>query len=126
VSAGVAEATRAIVWERDENRCQWCGRLLRRDVDVTSLQHRRPRGMGGSRRPDANEPQNLVLMCGTGTTECHGHVEKNRLEAFESGFLIRQHDDPLNIPLQSYDRRWWRLNADGTRTPLPGGEPLDP
>ena len=52
-------------------RCARCGK------DVTyiqsSIQHRKARGMGGTNDPSINSPANLIVLCGSGTTGCHGH-----------------------------------------------------
>lgn len=53
-----------------------------------SAHHRKARGMGGSRNPDINQPANLLMVCGSGTTGCHGFIESNRLWAYELGLLI--------------------------------------
>jgi len=42
--------------------------------------------MGGRRRPDTL-PE-LILLCGSGSTRCHGAVESDRALAEEQGFLL--------------------------------------
>ena len=44
--------------------------------------------MGGDRH--ANTGANLVLMCGTGTTGCHGWAESNRAQAHDEGWLVHR------------------------------------
>ena len=85
------EETLHVVGYRDKGRCAWCGE----EVGGTglrgeswSLHHRRPAGMGGDRRPETHAPGNLVLLCGSGTTFCHGYVESHRDDAADRGFLI--------------------------------------
>ena len=66
-----------------------------------SLHHRRPRMMGGTRDPRSSDPRNLVAVCGSGTTGCHGRIESKREWALENGWLLRSLDDidrPLVIP----------------------------
>ena len=89
-STGPTPATVELVWERDGGRCARCGAGLQRSARGTgwSLHHRRPRGMGGSRVGWVNLPPNLVLLCGSGVTGCHGWVESNRAEAIELGWLV--------------------------------------
>lgn len=53
-----------------------------------SVHHRRPRGSGGTSVPWINFPSNLILLCGSGTTGCHGWVESHRDEARALGFLV--------------------------------------
>ena len=83
-------ATVDLVWDRDKGACARCGKPLfrpNRGVDW-SLHHRRPRGMGGTRETWVNLPGNLVLLCGSGTTGCHGWVEGNRATATDVGWLV--------------------------------------
>ena len=96
--------TRKAVMERDHGICQWCGEPAR--PDDYSLQHRRARGMGGSRSPVTNTAANGVLVHGTGTTSCHGYIEAHPTEALQRGFRVRQNDDPRHVPLTD-----WRGNT---------------
>lgn len=78
---------------RDLGSCARCGRHvvhLERGR-AWSIHHRRPRGSGGTSLAWVNEAANLVILCGSGTTGCHGWVEKNRRQARALGFLV-----PLN------------------------------
>jgi hypothetical protein len=81
------------------------------------VHHRRPRGAGGSSRPDTNLPSNLVLLCGTSTSGCHGFCESERDAAREEGFLVRQGADPALQPV--LHARFGRvlLDAAGGVTP---------
>lgn len=65
---------------------------------VDDVHHRRPRGMGGTRRLDTNTAANGLSACRT----CHRHVESHRAWAYVNGFLLHQHQDPLQVPV------WWR------------------
>lgn len=54
-----------------------------------SIHHRVPRGAGGAKHvPWINLPANLLLLCGSGTTGCHGWIEKHRAESIEKGWLM--------------------------------------
>ena len=55
--------------------------------------------MGGTRRPGTNSPANLLLLCGTGTSGCHGRVETYRQAARQLGWLLQQDDDPSTVPV---------------------------
>jgi hypothetical protein len=80
---------------RCEARTPWCfgmprdgyiGHLVRQQ---TSIQHRRPRRSGGSRRPDTHSLANLMVLCGTGNTGCHGYIEtKERAVALRRGGTV--------------------------------------
>lgn len=85
--------------------CELCGTQLgdpghpARWYEPHSFHHRRPRGMGGTTRVETNEPPNLLLLCGTGTTGCHGRVEADRAAAIAAGWLVAQTQDPSTVPV---------------------------
>lgn len=81
-------------------RCEICGEPL--SSTAMSVHHRRPRGMGGTKRADTNYPSNLMAICGTGTSGCHGYVESHREEAYEKGWLVSQNEEPSSVALKSY------------------------
>ena len=112
---GPNQATRLLVANRDHWRCVRCGCDL--SDGSGNLQHRRARGMGGTRRSDVNAPHNLILLCGSGTTGCHGHVETHREEARRAGWAVPQSADPGDVPVTYPDGRLYLLAADGGRTP---------
>jgi hypothetical protein len=114
----VTPKTRALVIARDNSICAWCGLYVDTTTGWYSLQHRRARGMGGSRLPDTDQPQNLVLVHGTGTTLCHGEIESKRAEAVRRGFNVQQGNDPTVVPLLVHSGPagfWVRLDAEGGR-----------
>ena len=47
--------------------------------------------MGSSKLPWVDKPGNLILLCGSGVTGCHGWCESHRVFARASGWLV-----PLN------------------------------
>lgn len=99
---GPTQDVRMIIINRADTCCERCGIRLASAMQRAlgySIHHRRPRGMGGTSRTDANSPANLLLLCGSGTTGCHGWVEANREAALEQGFLVRQGDDPAAVPV---------------------------
>lgn len=55
--------------------------------------------MGGTKRADANRPANLLVLCGSGVTGCHGWVESHRDEARELGLLLWQSQSPELVPV---------------------------
>ncbi|WP_137160248.1 hypothetical protein [Blastococcus sp. CCUG 61487] len=74
--------------------------------------------MGGTRLASAHRLSLLVLVCGSGTTGCHGEIESRRSHARTLGWLISKFEpaDPQTIPLHLDDgRRVWLLD-DGTKT----------
>jgi hypothetical protein len=99
---GPSQEVRELVIARSYGRCEHCGRKLRSAgqwIDEHSFHHRRPRGMGGTNRPETNGAANLLLLCGSGTTGCHGLIEAGRAMAHESGQLLWQTQDPAEVPV---------------------------
>jgi len=84
-------STVALIIARDRGACARCGR------DVThlergrawSIHHRRPRGQGGTSLAWVAGAANGLVLCGSGTTGCHGAVEADREAAYKEGFLVR-------------------------------------
>lgn len=114
----------ALVFQRDEGRCFRCGlpvRFADRGVGW-STQHRRAKGMGGSRRPDTNQPQNLIVLCGSATSPngCHLRVE-SRLPADDGmGWSIKQGQDPLRMPVAHWrDGLVWLTDSGAALTAPP-------
>lgn len=108
---GPSVATRALVWARDQGECQWCGEPVE-SWQPHSLQHRRARGMGGTSRVESNEPGNLVLVHGTGSTGCHADMESRRDLARSRGFNVYQQHQPADIPIRGRvfgELAWLRL-----------------
>lgn len=97
---------------RDGGRCQKCGRSVANIP--ASIHHRRPRGMGGVRNRRLDIPSNMVVLCGTGTTGCHGWLEHHRQDATRDGWLISKmsRDDPAEVPVRTY-RGWVLLDDEG-------------
>lgn len=123
----ITAKVRAAVRARHHDRCARCGRLVL-DYDDYSLQHRRARGAGGSSRPETNRPGNLVFLCGSATTGCHGWVESHRIEAQRYGYTLFQAcETPADIPVFINDRGhtiWVRLtdNDDASMVFVPEQE----
>lgn len=124
VDTGPPKAARLLVLDRALGCCEICGRPLyrfqtREWVDAHSFHHRQPRGMGGTRRPEVNSPANLLLVCGTGTTGCHGHIEANRTEGYANGWLVRAAGDPAATPVLLEGSVLYLLTREGHRIEVP-------
>ena len=112
---------RANVVVREDGKCFRCGKQVAiyedetyhnlpvvKRVDVFSFHHRKPRGMGGSNSLDINIFPNLIVLCGTGTTGCHGWVESHREQAYREGLLIHSGlGNPILTPAFSEYRGCW-------------------
>jgi hypothetical protein len=101
------------VWERDASRCFRCQRLLHRNHGGYSIHHRLPGGMGGDKTPAYWRLSRVVLLCGSGTTGCHGWVERNRPAAEGQGFIVRHGADPAVRPINRWQREWVILDDEG-------------
>ena len=113
MSTGPSPATRQLVLERDGYRCVSCRSSIYGHGQGFSIHHRMPRGMGGTRNPEVNLPANLLLLCGSGTTGCHGWLESHREKAKEWGYLIRRGTaSPAFEPVLTADG-WRRFDNDG-------------
>lgn len=99
-SSVVPKKLRDAVLERDDWTCQRCGRVIGDEYQFFcgySLQHRDPRGMGGSKL--RHTYANLVTVCGTGTTMCHGYMESHRTESYRDGWLVPNGETPEEWPI---------------------------
>lgn len=94
----------AMTYERAGNACEICG------VRGENIHHRKPRGMGGTKFEGG--PENLLLLCGSGTTGCHGWIEANREEARMQGWLVDRHELPHRVPV-AYRGQWCLLTFEG-------------
>jgi 5-methylcytosine-specific restriction protein A len=110
-NTGPSPATRRSVLERD-------GSCIRCDVaEPLTLQHRRARGMGGTRRPESNQPAALIVLCGSGTTGCHGWTEAHPDQARALGYRVGQLENPADVPVLWHGVRVL-LDDDGRVAPL--------
>jgi hypothetical protein len=82
-SLAAMRLARPIVRERSGGACEVCipGVCLGR---ATNMHHRKPESHGGE-----SVPVNLLHVCGSGTTGCHGYIEHHRAESYENGWLVR-------------------------------------
>jgi hypothetical protein len=58
---------------------------------ATNMHHRQRKEVGPS------TPVNLIDLCGSGTTGCHGHIEHHRDEAIERGWIVPTWADPAAV-----------------------------
>lgn len=126
-NTGPTPAVVDLVVERAGNACEMCGRTLGRIRGVDwSVQHRVPRGMGGSRAHWINSAVNLLAVCGSGTTGCHGLIESRRADAVVNGWLIQHRAHPSAVAvLIERGSRWVYLTSDGRYADAPVGGRVD-
>lgn len=110
-----ARRIKELIDRRDGETCRRCGHLV---WGVFSRHHRIPRGAGGSARVD--RVSNILLLCGSGTTGCHGWVESHRTDAELLGYLLpklNQSIDPADEPVFVHEYGWVLLGDNGSITP---------
>jgi len=105
-------ATVKLVRERDGWACVRCG-----NPATLTTQHRVARGMGGTRAAWINQPANLLTLCGSGTTGCHGWVESHPKDATALGYACSRYVDPVDHPVRTWQGRVWLTN-DGQAIPV--------
>ena len=110
-------ATVAVIRERDQDRCALCGKHIRGERGMGwSVHHREPRGAGGTKATHVNKPSNGVLLCGSGTTHCHGYIEQHRDRGTQLGFLVSRLgvDRPFQVLIDHAVHGSCWLSDDGT------------
>lgn len=105
---GPSPAQRTQVMLRAGWCCERCGLGIHAGVEF-SVHHRLPRGRGGR-----NVLSNLVLLCGSGVTGCHGQVESQRTAAYDTGWLVETGISPAAKPALVINRGYVFLTDDGT------------
>lgn len=110
----VDDETRFTVLARGHYKCERCRQdFLKLGV---SIHHRRPRMMGGSKNEELHKAANLIALCGSGTSGCHGWVESNREEARTFGYLIVKVESAEQIPFKDLNGDWWTIDNNGQKT----------
>lgn len=96
-----SRAVRSIVEKRSGGFCE--ARVLGEcSGQGVEFHHRRPRGIGGTRRPGTEFPSTALHVC----RNCHRWIERNRDKALDLGWLVPQHADPELVPV-------WRASGLG-------------
>jgi len=86
-----SRAVKAIIDERSQGSCEICGT----SAPDGQYHHRRPRGMGGTKRSETGSPVNALYLC----QECHAWIESLRAHALRNGWLVSQSEDPALTPV---------------------------
>ena len=96
---------------RAGGRCERCGVDLTDGSRSVNRHHRQRREVGGDRLA------NILLLCGSGTTGCHGHVTVHPEEAVANGWSVKAlgGTDPALVPVRINGRLWLLDDAGGRR-----------
>jgi hypothetical protein len=100
-----------VVIARAGGNCERCGEPA---FGGFSIHHRSPRRMGGTSNVTVNLPSNLLLLCGTGITGCHGEVESQRAQSLRAGWLVPSGANPAEYAVLVSPGRFVYLTDDGT------------
>jgi 5-methylcytosine-specific restriction protein A len=115
VVSAVPVKTRLALFERAAGHCEVDGIPL---SGIWHGHHRRPRRLGGSRRPDTHSLSNLLATCGP----CNlFRIERNRPWAYEHGYLLHDRQVPAETPVFIYGAGWVLLTPTGLYEPVVGG-----
>lgn len=117
MTAAFTPKTRSLIHLRD-GWCVGCGTSA-----SLTIQHRKSRGMGSTKDQDVRSASNGILLCGSGTTGCHGWAERHPVDAAFLGWRVSQHDSPRDVPCwrgtSQVDGNWYLLDDDGDVTQAP-------
>lgn len=113
-STGFPAGVRTIILDRDGYACARCGIPVDTSSVGYSLQHRDNRGMGGTDDPAINRPANGIVLCGSGTTGCHGWTEEHPIAAARHGFAVESWAASTSVPVR-YPHGWFSLDNHGSK-----------
>lgn len=102
-----SDEVRDLIRKRAKDRCEMCGAVAL----YHQVHHRRPRGMGGSKDPVSGSPANGLWV----HPSCHAKIESRREDAYQKGYLVRQSQDPREVPVR-IGRFWYLLDESGGRS----------
>lgn len=90
----VSRATKAELYERALHCCEVCG-----VHGATNAHHRVNQSQGGR-----DTLGNLMLVCGSGTTGCHGRITVHPTWAKTQGYTVPGTFEPCDIPVVRFSR----------------------
>jgi hypothetical protein len=108
------------LWERCSGVCEITGAPL--DYETFDMHHRRNKGMGGTRRRNVNDLDNLLALTPTIHNGDAHSVHQHPEWSMPRGYLLRNHvDRPGEHPVWLFERCWVLLTKGGAYFPLPPG-----
>jgi hypothetical protein len=100
---------RADLRERSGGCCERCGKPF-----ANNAHHRKNRSQGGQ-----DTLSNLLMLCGSGTTGCHGYITEHPTDSYNNGWSVRSTADPELVPVV-YRGYWVKLDDVGDFRPMEG------
>ena len=100
----VPEEVKALIRARGAHLCELCYQ--------SPIQHFHHRQL---RRSGDHTARNIVGLCNTCHTRCHGHVRW----ALDTGWIVSQYDDPALREVLWRGKEWCWLGLDGSLLHLP-------
>lgn len=101
---------RRAAYDREGGRCIVSGQPLGdRDSSDWHLHHRRPFGMGSTRRDDQNALPNVIAVAASAHRQIHAHPDRSRPLGL---LLTKTEPNPAAVPVKTW-RGWRFLTADG-------------
>lgn len=107
--------------ERDGPTCRRCGVWI--EGQLGSLHHRKLRGRATPKR-DYDLVENLVVLCGSGTSGCHGWAHGHPKDAHEEGWVCWTWEKPAERPCLTTYRTLVMFLVDGTAVEDDLGPPI--
>jgi hypothetical protein len=104
-----SQKTKNLVDLRDGNSCVRCGHWL--PGNPGGRHHRKKRSQCS--KAEKHQVYNVVDICGTGTTGCHGWVHSHMAESYALGYLVHGYADPREVPIKHFRYGWCRLDVEG-------------
>ena len=97
-----------LVLARSAGICEVCGLAW-----ATNVHHRKNRSGGGTWAVS-----NLLHLCGSGTTGCHGVITCKpwEIEARPNGLTVHPNHEPAAVPVRLLGD-WWLLDDHGDKYP---------
>lgn len=105
----ITAKVRAALRDRANDCCELCGLVF-----ANNAHHRKNRSQSGQ-----DTLSNLLLLCGSGTTGCHGYVTEHPAVSYEHGWSVRSTAEPAQVPV-FYRSEWVRLDNLGDFQPMEG------
>lgn len=99
---------RKLIANRDTH-CWHCG-----STDDLVVHHRKNRGSGGSKNPDINKPQNLILVCWRWNSDMESHYQAAQASRLWGHKIPSwaEFDTPV---FDMYAHHWYVLHEDGSK-----------